>query len=60
MHTGLLKDLEIREAPLPAVFLKNRDRIRGSELPILCIPGIKDLGRLNNTVHSTILVIATV
>jgi hypothetical protein len=43
MDTGLGKELKIGEAPLPAIPLKNRDRIRRSELPILWIPRTKGL-----------------
>ena len=32
------KYFKVTEAPFPSVFLKNRDRIRGSEFPILWIP----------------------
>ena len=38
VHTGLSKKLEIIDTPLPAIPLKNRDRIRRSEFPILWIP----------------------
>jgi hypothetical protein len=45
VNTGLGENLEITESPLPSIFLKNRDRIRRSEFPILWIPRHKLLDR---------------
>ena len=43
MYACLGEQLEIRDPALPAIPLKNRDRIRRSELPILWIPRTKCL-----------------
>lgn len=56
MHTRLGKELEVGDSPLPAITLKNRDRIRRSEFPILWIPRTKCLN--NDVTAATVVTVA--
>jgi hypothetical protein len=54
--TGLRKEVKFLNTALPAISFENRDDIRGSDLPILWIPWIKEFIRFHPDVNMSFLI----